>query len=264
MLRGQLSQVEMKISELRSKQEAFTRRKEELERTQKLCNRKLERANLLLSKLGGEKGSWQNKVAELNAKHATLVGDMLLASAMMAYLGPFPARLRQPLVTSWVDRLQQHGIPHTPDFHLSRVLGDASQTQRWVLDGLPSDPFTIENALIVAEAASVRRFPLLIDTQHVGARWIRTVEHEHNLVVLSPRDQFVKHLQLAVQLGLPCLLEGVSEHVPVAVEPLLQLAPHSTGTTIERSPSLFRAARKSLSSTGSYVHSYRSPMFVLY
>lgn len=42
------------------------------------------------------------------------------------------------------------------------VLGDPVHIREWVIQGLPNDSFSIDNAIIVGKA---RRWPLLIDPQ---------------------------------------------------------------------------------------------------
>jgi dynein heavy chain len=51
-------------------------------------------------------------------------------------------------------------IPNSGAFSLQRVLGDAVAIRNWTLDGLPSDAFSVENAIITSKA---RRWPLFID-----------------------------------------------------------------------------------------------------
>lgn len=53
-------------------------------------------------------------------------------------------------------------IPCTPIFSLAQTLGDVMQIRDWTLYGLPSDQFSVENAIILKNAG---RFPLLIDPQ---------------------------------------------------------------------------------------------------
>ncbi len=66
-----------------------------------MCEEKLDRAQKLIGGLGGEKVRWTAAAAELSARYERLVGDMLLASGVIAYLGAFPGDLRQSTLTEW-------------------------------------------------------------------------------------------------------------------------------------------------------------------
>lgn len=55
-------------------------------------------------------------------------------------------------------------IPCSSIFSLPTTLGNAMQIRSWTLWGLPFDNFSIENAIIVANA---QRYPLMIDPQGI-------------------------------------------------------------------------------------------------
>mgnify|MGYP001109194676 CR=1 FL=1 len=75
--------------------------KKEIEDKIAVCRLKLERAQQLLAMLGGEKERWTNKATELGERFTALVGDMLLASAAISYLGPFSAAFRSAALQEW-------------------------------------------------------------------------------------------------------------------------------------------------------------------
>lgn len=70
------------------------RRKEKLEQEVHLCTVKLERAEKLISGLGGEKTRWTAAARSLGEQYIKLTGDVLLAAGQIAYLGPFTAPYR--------------------------------------------------------------------------------------------------------------------------------------------------------------------------
>ena len=55
---------------------------------------KLERAEKLISGLGGEKTRWTAAARTLGDQYIKLTGNVLLAAAQIAYLGPFTASYR--------------------------------------------------------------------------------------------------------------------------------------------------------------------------
>ena len=66
-----------------------------------LCTVKLERAQQLITGLGGEKTRWTANAERLGSQYAALTGDTLLAAAFIAYLGAFTAGYRGDATNSW-------------------------------------------------------------------------------------------------------------------------------------------------------------------
>jgi dynein heavy chain, axonemal len=65
-----------------------------LERDVEMCKVKLDRAQKLIAGLGGEKTRWTAAAENLTVRYVKLTGDVLLAAAQIAYLGPFTALYR--------------------------------------------------------------------------------------------------------------------------------------------------------------------------
>ena len=59
-------------------------------------------AELLISSLKGERESWEKSLVKCKADKETLVGDILISSGIMAYLGVFNKEYRQECVDQWV------------------------------------------------------------------------------------------------------------------------------------------------------------------
>ena len=89
-----------------------------------------------------------------------MTGDVLISSGMIAYLGAFNSVFRDELASQWVEACLSKKIPNSGAFSLSRVLGDPIAIRNWVIQGLPSDAFSVENAIIQSKT---RRWPLFID-----------------------------------------------------------------------------------------------------
>ena len=69
-------------------------RKDKLEHDVHMCSVKLDRAEKLIAGLGGEKTRWTAAATTLGEEYVKLTGDVLLAAAQIAYLGPFTAGYR--------------------------------------------------------------------------------------------------------------------------------------------------------------------------
>lgn len=59
------------------------------------CEKKLDRAEILLSGLGVEKKRWKEIASSLKISLDNVIGNVLLSSAYIAYLGPFPPQVSQ-------------------------------------------------------------------------------------------------------------------------------------------------------------------------
>jgi len=92
--------------------------KEELEAEVNRCKVQLERAEKLIQGLGGEKDSWRRKAEEWTAETHNIIGDCMLSSGIIAYLGAFPSAYRETAITSWSDLLKDRNIPVLKDFRL--------------------------------------------------------------------------------------------------------------------------------------------------
>jgi dynein heavy chain, axonemal len=63
----------------------------------KQAGKQCKRANAL-SGLAGEKTRWEETVLDLETQMGYLVGDCLLAAALLSYTGPFFSQYRQDII----------------------------------------------------------------------------------------------------------------------------------------------------------------------
>jgi len=56
----------------------------------------------------------------------------------------------QDQIQSWTDATRRKGIPCSSDFSLISTLGDAVQIRSWNIAGLPTDSFSVDNAIIIS------------------------------------------------------------------------------------------------------------------
>lgn len=84
-----------KLQALYDEFEAMQQKKKDLEDNIDLCSKKLERAEKLIGGLGGEKERWTENATMLSERYINIIGDVLLSSAIVAYLGAFTVDFRQ-------------------------------------------------------------------------------------------------------------------------------------------------------------------------
>lgn len=209
-LRGkqaELKAVMDKLAQLDADLQDKKKRKEKLERDVHMCTVKLDRAEKLISGLGGEKTRWTAAARALGEQYVKLTGDVLLAAGQIAYLGPFTGSYRAYVLGQWVTACQRSGIPCNDRFKLEAVLGDPVKIRQWNILGLPKDDFSTENGIAVDQG---RRWPLAIDPQGLANKWVRAMEKESGLQVIKLSDgNYMRTLENAIQFGKPVLLENI-------------------------------------------------------
>jgi dynein heavy chain len=178
---GELKEVQDRLASLNANFQAATDKKQQLEFQVDLCEKKLFRANKLIGGLGGEKTRWGEAAAKLQITYDNLTGDILIASSVIAYLGPFTAQFRQRIIQDWIEQCQARNITCSSDFQLSSVLGDPIKIRQDCINGLPTDSFSIDNGVIIDNS---RRWPLMIDPQGQANKWVKNMEKENGVEVI--------------------------------------------------------------------------------
>ena len=115
--------------------------------------------------------------------------------------------------------MTKFNVPHTESPEVVHTLGDPVKIRTWQLSGLPKDSLSIQNGIIVQYS---QRWPLFIDPQGQGNKWIKSLEKENgiDIIKLSDRD-FLRSLENAIRFGKPCLLENIGTELDPALEPVL-------------------------------------------
>lgn len=76
------------------------------------------------------------------------LGDILLSSGIIAYLGPFTMDFRNKQIQLWVQDIINNDLMCTEHFQLSTILGNSVEIRAWNIAGLPTDYFSIDNGII--------------------------------------------------------------------------------------------------------------------
>lgn len=160
--REQLAAVIAKVEELNAQHTASVTKKTALQKEAAALATKLERAEKLIGGLSGERTRWEASITRYDSSLACVPGDALVAAAFLSYAGPFDTQFREGLVSGWLARVAEQGIPSSPAFHFATFLSDPADVRDWQIQGLPSDTFSTENGVIVTRG---RRWPLMIDPQ---------------------------------------------------------------------------------------------------
>eukprot|EP00040_Diaphanoeca_grandis_P037865 m.251013 g.251013 ORF g.251013 m.251013 type:complete len:2401 (+) comp33890_c0_seq1:2-7204(+) len=227
---AELKEVKDKLQSLQDNFAAMEDKKDSLEKEVNNCTLKLQRAEQLIGGLGGEKTRWSEAAASLGETYTRLTGDVLISAGLVSYLGAFTSVYRNTQCDAWVEACKEANIPCSPKFSLGAVLGDPVMIRQWTLAGLPTDSFSTDNGIIVANA---KRWPLMIDPQGQANKWVKNMEKANRLAVIKLSDaNFVRTLENSIQFGMPVLLENVAEELDSILEPILLKQLFKDGNTM--------------------------------
>eukprot|EP00927_Polykrikos_kofoidii_P031997 TRINITY_DN2738_c0_g1_i1.p1 TRINITY_DN2738_c0_g1~~TRINITY_DN2738_c0_g1_i1.p1 ORF type:complete len:3358 (+),score=626.85 TRINITY_DN2738_c0_g1_i1:1049-10075(+) len=223
----ELAEVMAMVAQLEAQLQEANDKAKELQRNQKDCAAKLSRAEKLIDGLGGEQATWTVKSAKLGKDYINLTGDILIASGIIAYLGIFTGAYRNVATARWLTKLQELAVPASKEFNLQICIGDGVKIRQWVIDCLPNDALSIDNAIILANS---RRWPLMIDPQMQANKWVK--RSYKDLKVLRLNMNYVRELENCIPFGTPTLIENVEEALDAILDPVLQKATFKQGTLV--------------------------------
>lgn len=215
----ELADVEEMIAGLEATFNQTMQEKQDLADLMELTSNRLNRAGRLNIALGDEQARWEESVKNLAIELQNAVGDVMLASGCVAYLGAFTSNYRQELMKTWEKKCKQYSIPASSNFSLINILADQYEIRMWNTFGLPRDLISTENAILVSRTS---RWPLMVDPQEQANRWIKNMEAERRLQIIKLSEgNFMRTMENAVRIGLPVLLEEVGETLDPVLEPIL-------------------------------------------
>ena len=179
----------------------------------------LDLANRLVGGLADENTRWANNVVTYKAERVTMIGDALVSAAFVSYIGPFSASFRSGLwKDNWLTDIAERQIPRTEGIDPLEVLATNADQAVWKTEGLPADRVSLENASVVV---SCNRYPLLIDPQLQGQKWIKGREGSEMVTIQLSQKNWLKKVELAVSNGNVLMIEAIGQDIDAILDPLL-------------------------------------------
>ena len=181
-------------------------------------------------------------MSEFQERESKLPGDVLLTSAFISYAGCFTKKYRsgdqsftwccnmfllevinhvfrtELLEKHWLPKLTRSIIETTSDLDIIEMLTDDVTVAAWNNEGLPSDRMSVENATILTNC---ERWPLMIDPQLQGVKWIKQKYGDELVVVRLGQKNYLDTIERAVGNGDVVLLENIEESTDPVLDPLL-------------------------------------------
>ncbi|KAL9029741.1 MAG: hypothetical protein Q9196_002047 [Gyalolechia fulgens] len=187
---------------------------------------KVDRSVRLLDSLSSERARWEQGSRSFETQISTIVGDVLVASASLAYSGLFDQQFRKAMTDDWSGQLTLSGIEYKSPNPMTEYLSTADERFRWQGNNLPVDDLCTENAIILKR---FNRYPLIIDPSARATDYLQNENKERRLIVTSfLDDSFVKQLESALRFGNPILIQD-AEHLDPVLNHVLNKEYQKTG-----------------------------------
>uniref|UniRef100_A0A3Q3DHJ9 Dynein axonemal heavy chain 17 n=1 Tax=Hippocampus comes TaxID=109280 RepID=A0A3Q3DHJ9_HIPCM len=225
---GKLATIKTKINHLNENLAKLTAKFEKATADKLKCQQEAEStahtislANRLVGGLASENVRWADAIESFKKQEKTLCGDVLLITAFVSYLGYFTKHYRlQLMAETWKPYLSQltDPIPVTPGLDPLTMLTDDADIATWQNEGLPADRMSTENATILT---SCQRWPLMVDPQLQGIKWIKTKYGERLHVTRIGQRGYLDVIERALAQGDVVLIENLEEYLDPVLGPLL-------------------------------------------
>ncbi|VDL18993.1 unnamed protein product [Hymenolepis diminuta] len=231
-IRDKIAKLEAKLTELTANFENAKAAKQKCQDEADNTKKTIDLANRLVGGLASEKVRWSQQIEEHKVQASCLPGDVLITAAFLSYLGYFTKKYRSELLEKiWMPYLSslQPTIPMTDNLDPLTLLVDDALVAKWNNEGLPSDQFSIENAAILTAA---ERWPLLVDPQLQGIKWIKTRYGEDLKILHLGQKGYLDVIERAVSNGEIVLIENIDLVIDPVLEPLIGRNTIKRGTAI--------------------------------
>lgn len=220
--------VQQRLSALEERFVEATDEKSKVEAEAAACQERLALAERLVGGLSSENTRWGNEIDRLKETGKTLVGDCMLAAGFVSYVGAFDQETRDHLWKNvWTRDLIVRGVPLTPGVDPVSLLSNDGNNAKMIREGLPADRISLENGVITTNC---KRWPLIIDPQTQGIKWLRRKETGNRLQILQlTQKNWTKKMEKALSDGTTVILENVGEELDATLEPVLTRAIYKKG-----------------------------------
>ncbi|KAF2083456.1 hypothetical protein K490DRAFT_51603 [Saccharata proteae CBS 121410] len=199
---------------------------QEIKSTMSKVEFKVNRSVRLLDSLSSERVRWDESSKSFETQMDTIVGDVIVAAAFIAYGGYFDQQYRKAMTDDWFQHLSMSGISFKPHNPIVEYLSSADERLSWQENSLPADDLCTENAIILKR---YNRYPLIIDPSGRVTEYLQKESKDRRLTVTSfLDDSFTKQLESSLRFGNPILIQD-AEHLDPILNHVLNKEYQKTG-----------------------------------
>ena len=174
---------------------------------------KVDRSVRLLDSLSSERVRWEAASKSFETQIETLTGDVVIASAFLAYGGLYDQQFRRTMVDDWLGHMSLSGVACKTDGSVLGYLSTADERLQWQRHALPADDLCMENAIMLKR---FNRYPLIIDPSSRVAEFLKQEHQGRKLTITSFLDDtFTKQLESALRFGNPILIQDAEYLDPI-------------------------------------------------
>ncbi|KPI38240.1 Dynein heavy chain, cytoplasmic [Cyphellophora attinorum] len=205
--------LEQSIATYKTEYAALISETQEIKTEMSRVQTKVDRSVRLLDSLSSERGRWEDGSRSFETQIQTLIGDVVIASAFLAYAGLYDQQFRKAMVDDWLHQLAQSGIACKSDASVLGYMSTADERLQWQRNTLPGDDLCMENAIMVKR---FNRYPLIIDPSSRVTEFLKREHEGCKLTVTSFLDDaFTKQLESALRFGNPILIQDAEYLDPI-------------------------------------------------
>lgn len=226
MIENTLAELEQSIETYKAEYASLISQIEALKGEMSRVQSKVDRSMRLLDSLSSERGRWEDGSKAFEVQMETIIGDVFLAAAFLAYGGVYDQQYRRAMLEDWSLHLASSGIAFKAQNSISEYLSTADERQQWQDNSLPVDDLCTENAIMLKR---YNRYPLIIDPSGRVPEFLQKESKGRRLTVTSFLDRsFVKQLESALRFGNPMLIQD-AEHIDPILNHVLNKEYQRTG-----------------------------------
>ena len=225
-IENKIAELERSIATYKSEYAALISETQTIKTEMSKVEFKVNRSVRLLDSLSSERTRWEEASKSFETQISTIVGDVLVAAAFLAYSGLYDQQFRKAMTDDWLEHLTLSGISFKKHNPVTEYLSNADERMGWQQHGLPVDDLCTENAIILRR---FNRYPLIIDPSERATDFLRNENTERRLTITSfLDDSFIKQLESALRFGNPLLIQD-AEHLDPVLNHVLNKEYQKTG-----------------------------------